>query len=83
MSQRPWGGDEAFRRELAALTKTRLKLRVSAGALIAIAAGSHVLEGLVYGTLPSKGVALFALLFGLYVAAHYSMLLVAKRALSA
>jgi hypothetical protein len=78
----PWTGDDAFRRELATTSKARLKLRISAGALIAIVSAGHVLEGLLDDTLPSKGLALFGLGLGLYVAAHYSLLLAAKRNLA-
>jgi hypothetical protein len=46
----------AFRQSLSTRSKLRLKLQISAGALLAI---------------------------GLYVAAHYSVLLVAKRAMQA
>jgi hypothetical protein len=76
-----WSGDEAFRRKLATLSKTRLKLQVSAGALLAIVSASHVLEGVVQSTLASKGLSMFGLALGLYVAAHYSLLLIAKRTL--
>jgi len=78
----PWTGDEAFRRELATTSKARLKLRISAGALIAIVSAGHVLEGLLDDKLASKGLALFGLGLGLYVAAHYSLLLAAKRNLA-
>jgi len=79
MSDIPWTGDEAFRRELAATSRARLKLRISAGALIAIVSASHVLQGLLNDTIASEGPALFGLAFGLYVVAHYSLLLAAKR----
>lgn len=79
MDGMPWTGDEAFKRELATTSKAHLKLRVSAGALIAIASASHVIEGLLSGTLASKGLPLFGLVFGLYIAAHHSLLLFAKR----
>jgi hypothetical protein len=77
-----WTGDEAFRRELGSTSKSRLKLRISAGALIAIVSASYVLQGLLDDTAASNGLALFGLAFGLYVAAHYSLLLVAKRNLA-
>ena len=79
----PWIQDEAFRRELATQSKARLKLKISAGALIAIVSASHVLEGLMHSTMASKGLSLFGLALGLYVAAHYSLLLMAKRAMQA
>ena len=82
MSGIPWTGDEAFRRELATTSKARLKLRVSAGALIAIASASHVLQGLLDDTIASNGLALFGLALGLYVVAHHSLLLAAKRNLA-
>jgi hypothetical protein len=81
MTDLPWTGDEAFKRELAAFSKTRLKLQISAGALIAIVSGSHVLEGLLDSTMASRGLSLFGLALGLYIAAHYSLMLMAKRAL--
>jgi len=71
----------AFRRSLATRSKTRLKLQISAGALLAIISGSHVLTGVMEGDLASKGLSMFGLAMGLYVAAHYSVLLTAKRAL--
>jgi hypothetical protein len=73
----------AFRRKLATRSKLRLKLQISAGALLAIVAGSHVLSGILDGDLSSKGLSMFGLAVGLYIAAHYSVLLVAKRAMQA
>ena len=73
----------AFRRQLATRSKTRLKLQVSAGALLAIVSASHVLSGVVDGDLAPNGLSMFGLAIGLYVAAHYSVLLMAKRALQA
>jgi hypothetical protein len=73
----------AFQRELATRSKTRLKLQISAGALLAIVSGSHVLSGVVDGDLASKGLSMFGLAIGLYVAAHYSALLMAKRSMQA
>ena len=73
----------AFRRSLATRSKTRLKLQISAGALLAIVSGSHVLTGVMEGDLASKGLSMFGLAIGLYVVAHYSVLLLAKRALQA
>jgi len=73
----------AFRRSLATRSKTRLKLQISAGALLAIISGSHVLTGVMEGDLASKGLSMFGLAIGLYVAAHFSVLLMAKRALQA
>ena len=70
-----------FRRSLATRSKSRLKLQISAGALLAIVSGSHVLSGVMEGDLASKGLSLFGLAIGLYIAAHYSALLMAKRAL--
>ena len=81
MSDLPWTGDEAFRRELAGLSKSRLKLLISGGALLAIVSGSHVLDALMTNTMASKELWVFAMMLGLYVAAHYSMLLFAKRSL--
>ncbi len=74
-------GASAFRRQIAGLSKTRLKLQISAGALIAIVTASHALSGLLDGTLASKGLSLFGLAAGLYVIAHCSALLIAKRAI--
>ena len=71
----------ALHRQLAALSKTRLKLQVSAGVLIAIVSGSHVLSGLLDGDIASKGISLFGLAAGLYIAGHYSVLLKMKRAI--
>ncbi len=73
----------AFRRKLATRSKFRLKLQISAGALLAIVSASHVLSGLVDGDMASKGLSTFGLVIGLYVAAHYSVLLIAKRAMQA
>ena len=81
MTGLPWTGDEAFRRELAGLSKSRLKLQISGGALLAIVSAGHVLDALMNGTLASKELWLFGMMLGLYVAAHYSMLLFAKRSL--
>jgi hypothetical protein len=83
MTSVPWTGDEAFRRELATTSKARLKLRVSAGFLIAIVSAGHVLDGILNHTLASKGLPLFGLCCGLYVAAHHSLLLLVKRDLEA
>ncbi len=71
----------AFRRKLASRSKGRLKLQISAGALLAIVSAGHVVSGLLDGDVASKGLSIFGLVAGLYVAAHYSVLLVAKRAL--
>jgi len=71
----------AFQRELATRSKTRLKLQISVGALLAIVCGSHVLAGVLDGDLTSKGLSMFGLAIGLYVAAHYSALLLAKRSM--
>ena len=73
----------AFRQSLSTRSKLRLKLQISAGALLAIVSASHVLSGLLDGDIASKGLSMFGLAIGLYVAAHYSVLLVAKRALQA
>ena len=73
----------AFQRQLATRSKVRLKLQISAGALLAIVSGSHVLSDVMDGDLTSKGLSLFGLVVGLYAAAHYSVLLMAKRALQA
>jgi hypothetical protein len=59
----------------------RLKLQVSAGVLIAIVSGSHVLSGLMDGDIASKGISLFGLAAGLYIAGHYSVLLKMKSAI--
>jgi hypothetical protein len=75
------GDGIALHRQLAALSKTRLKLQVSAGVLIAIVSGSHVLSGLLDGDIASKGISLFGLAAGLYIAGHYSVLLKMKRAI--
>ena len=72
-----------FRRRLATRSKARLKLQISAGALLAIVSGSHVLSDVMDGDLTSKGLSLFGLAIGLYIVAHYSALLLAKRALQA
>jgi hypothetical protein len=74
---------DVFNAELAALSKSRIKLQISAGALIAIVSASHAIEGVIDGTLASKGVALFGLSLGLYFVTHHSVLLMAKRALKA
>jgi hypothetical protein len=74
---------DVFNAELAALSKSRIKLQISAGALIAIVSASHVIDGVIDGALASKGVALFGLALGLYLLTHYSVLLMAKRALKA
>lgn len=81
MTGAPSTGDEAFRRKLAALTKPQLKLRVSAGALIAIVSASHAVAGAIGEQEAGSGWPLLGLAFGLYVAAHYSLLLWAKRGL--
>ena len=83
MSDLRRSGDEAFRRKLVALPKSRLKLLISAGALIAIVSASHVLNGMMYGTMTSNELSVFGLVLGLCVAAHFSMLLIAKRAMDA
>jgi hypothetical protein len=72
-----------FRRDLASRPKSRLKLQISAGALLAIVSASHVLSGVMEGDLASKGLSLFGLAIGFYVVAHYSVLLTAKRVLEA
>ena len=82
MTTLPWAGNESFKRELAALSKTRLKLQISAGALIAIVSGSHVLAGLIDSTTASRGLSLFGLAGGLYITVHYSLVLMAKRSLT-
>jgi len=71
----------ALHRQVAALSKTHLKIKISAGVVIAIVSASHVLSGLVDGDIASKGVSLFGLAVGLYIAAHYSVLLKAKSAI--
>jgi hypothetical protein len=73
----------AFRRQLATRSKARLKLQISAGALLAIVSASHVLSGVMDGDVASNGLSMFGLAIGLYAAAHYSVLLIAKRALQA
>jgi len=73
----------AFRRELATRSKSRLKLQISAGALLAIVSGGHVLSGVIDGDLASGSLSMFGLAIGLYIAAHYSVLLIAKRAMQA
>ena len=82
MNQLISGDSVAFQRQVAALSKTRLKLQVSAGVLIAIVSASHVLSGIMDGDSASKGLSLFGLAVGLYIAAHYSVLLKAKSALN-
>jgi hypothetical protein len=59
------------------------KLQISAGALLSIVSASHVLSGVIDGDLASKGLSMFGLVIGIYVAAHCSVLLAAKRALQA
>jgi hypothetical protein len=71
----------ALHRQVAALSKTHLKIKISAGGVIAIVSASHVLSGLMDGDIASKGVSLFGLALGLYIAAHYSVLLKAKSAI--
>ena len=83
MNQLISGDSVAFQRQVAALSKSRLKLQISAGVLIAIVSASHVLSGIMDGDLASKGLSLFGLVIGLYIAAHYSVLLNAKSALKA
>jgi hypothetical protein len=78
MDQLISGDSVAFQRQVAALSKTRLKIQVSAGALIAIVSASHVLCGILDGDLGSKSLSLFGLAIGLYIAAHYSVLLKAR-----
>jgi hypothetical protein len=81
MTGMPWTGDEAFRRELATTSKARLKLRISAGALIAIVSASHLVDGALHQTLATKNLPLFGLALGLYVVVHFSLLLWTKREL--
>jgi hypothetical protein len=71
----------ALRTQLSALSKSRLKLKISAGALIAIVSASHVLSGLIDGDVASKGVSLFGLAVGLYITGHYSVLLKLRSAI--
>jgi hypothetical protein len=71
----------ALHRQVASLSKTHLKVKISAGVVIAIVSASHVLSGVMDGDITSKGVSLFGLAVGLYIAAHYSVLLKAKRAI--
>jgi hypothetical protein len=71
----------ALHRHVATLSKSRLKLQISAGALIAIAAASHVVSGLIDGDLASRGLSLFGLTAGLYIAGHYSVLLKLRSAI--
>jgi len=73
----------AFRRKLSTRSQLRLKLQISAGALLAIASASDLLSGLLDGDLASKGLSMFGFAIGLYVAAHYTVLLIAKRAMQA
>jgi hypothetical protein len=73
----------AFRQKLSTCSKLRLKLQISAGALLAIISASQVLSGVLDGDVASKGLSTFGFVIGLYVAAHYSVLLVAKRAMQA
>ncbi len=76
------GDGIAFHRQVASLSKTKLKFKISGGALIAIVSASHVLCGIVDGDLGSNGLSLFGLAIGLYAVAHYSVLLKAKSALN-
>ena len=71
----------ALHRQVATLSKGRLKLQISAGFLITIVSASHVLSGLIDGDVASKGVSLFGLAIGLYITAHYSVLLKLKSAI--
>jgi membrane associated rhomboid family serine protease len=71
----------AFRQKLARRSKLRLKLQISAGALLAIVSAGHVISGVLDGDVAAKSLSVFGLMVGLYVAAHYSVLLIAKRAL--
>ena len=71
----------ALHRQVATLSKSRLKLQISAGFLITIVSASHVLSGLIDGDVASKGVSLFGLAIGLYITAHYSVLLKLKSAI--
>ena len=81
MGQLISGDSVAFQRQLTAISKNGLKLKISGGALIAIVSASHVLCGLMEGDLGSKSLSLFGLAIGLYAVAHYSVLLKAKSAL--
>jgi hypothetical protein len=80
-STQPITASDVLNAEITTLSKSRLKLLISAGALMAIVSGSHVIDGVLNGTLASKGVWLFILALSLYQATHYSVLLSAKRAL--
>ena len=71
----------ALQKQVAALSKSGLKLRISGGVLIAIVSASHVLSGIMEGDIASKGLSLFGLAVGLYVAAHYSVLLKLRSAM--
>ena len=71
----------ALHRQVAALSKTHLKIKISAGVVIFIVSASHVLSGLIDGDIASKGVSLFGLALGLYITAHDSVLLKAKSAI--
>jgi len=73
----------AFRRSLSTRSKLRLKLQISAGALLAIVSASHVVSGVLDGDVASKSLSMFGLAVGFYIAAHYSVLLIAKRAMQA
>ncbi|MBX9828974.1 MAG: hypothetical protein K2Y27_28795 [Xanthobacteraceae bacterium] len=75
------GDRVALHRQVAALSKSRLKLQISAGVLIAIVSGSHVLSGLMDGDIAAKGVSLFGLAVGLYITGHYSVLLKLRSAI--
>lgn len=72
----------ALHRQVAALSKGHLKLKISGGVLIAIVSASHVLSGLMDGDIASKGLWLFGLTIGLYAVVHYSVLLRLKSAIT-
>ena len=71
----------ALQKQVAALSKSGLKLRISGGVLIAIVSASHVLSGIMEGDIASKGLSLFGLAVGLYIVAHYSVLLKLRSAM--
>ena len=72
-----------FSAEVAAISLGRLKLQLATGVLLAIVSASNLIEGLIFGTLSSKGPWLFCLPLAIYFVSHSCMLLLAKRALRA
>ena len=54
----------AFRQKLARRSKLRLKLQISAGALLAIVSAGHVISGVLDGDVAAKSLSVFGLMVG-------------------